>query len=62
MTDFVWPSDEHRAENREIDYVCDYLEDTLDQLNALRAANRDLQDWKDSNGQYGWPPFDGECE
>lgn len=21
-----------------------------------------VQDWKDSNGQYGWPPFDGECE
>jgi DNA repair exonuclease SbcCD ATPase subunit len=44
MTDFVWPSDEHRAENRELDYVCDYLEDTLDKLDALRATNRDLQD------------------
>ena len=37
MSEFVWPSDEHRAENRELDYVCDYLEDTLDNLDALRA-------------------------
>jgi tRNA C32,U32 (ribose-2'-O)-methylase TrmJ len=37
MSDFVWPSGEHRAENRELDYVCDYLEDTLDKLDALRA-------------------------
>ena len=37
MSEFVWPSDEHRAENRELDYVCDYLEDTLDKLDALRA-------------------------
>ena len=20
-----------------------------------------VQDWKDSGGEYGWPPFDGEC-
>jgi hypothetical protein len=36
--------------------------DARSEIDALRAANRDLQDWKDSNGQYGWPPFDGECE
>jgi hypothetical protein len=42
MSDFVWPSDSHRAENRELDRVCDYLEDTLDKLDALRATNSDL--------------------
>lgn len=42
MSEFVWPSDSHRAENRELDYVCDYLGDTLDKLDALRATNSDL--------------------
>ena len=43
MSDFVWPSDYARAASRELDRVCDYLEDTLDDLDALRATNSDLR-------------------
>ena len=48
MSEFVWPSDNARATSPELDRVCDYLEGTLDKLDALRAANRDLQDWYES--------------
>jgi len=29
--DFVWPSDRARAENDELDRVCEYLEEVLDE-------------------------------
>lgn len=35
MTDFIWPSDQARAENDELNRVCEYLEEVLDELDAL---------------------------
>ena len=38
--DFVWPSDRARAENDELDRVCEYLEEVLDEQ-AARASGDD---------------------
>lgn len=35
MSDFTWPSDVARAENDELARVCNYLEDVLDERDAL---------------------------
>jgi hypothetical protein len=32
MSDFIWPSDANRAENDELNRVCEFLEETLDRL------------------------------
>lgn len=37
MTDFVWPSDMDRAENPELNRVCEYLEEVWDERDALAA-------------------------
>jgi len=37
MTDFVWPSDMDRAENPELNRVCEYLEEVWDEHEALAA-------------------------
>lgn len=34
MTDFVWPSDIDRAENEELNRVCEYLERVIDELDG----------------------------
>ena len=48
MTDFVWPSDNDRAESPELERVCDYLEDTLDRLEATEERIRVQNDKIDS--------------
>lgn len=46
MTDFIWPSDNARAESPELERVCDYLECTLDRLEVaeerIRVQNQRL--------------------
>lgn len=42
MTDFIWPSDAARAENSELDRVCEYLEEALDEHDALAAHVAEL--------------------
>ena len=37
MTDFIWPSDQARAENDELNRVCEYLEEVLGERDALAA-------------------------
>lgn len=37
MTDFIWPSDIARAENDELNRVCEHLEEVLDERDALAA-------------------------
>ncbi|MDN6321031.1 MAG: hypothetical protein L0J77_14840 [Marinobacter sp.] len=37
MNDFVWPSDRDRAENDELNRVCEYAEQLLGALEAARA-------------------------
>ena len=48
MTDFVWPSDIDRAENDELNRVCEYAEELRDTLQASAAPDeeylRALQD------------------
>ena len=39
MSDFVWPSDSDRAENDELNRVCEYLEEVLDTQEAARAQS-----------------------
>ena len=36
MTDFIWPSDADRAENEELNRVCEYLELVFDERNEYR--------------------------
>jgi putative intracellular protease/amidase len=38
MTDFVWPSDIDRAENDELNRVCEYAEELYDTLQASRQG------------------------
>lgn len=40
MSDFLWPSDRARAENYELNRVCERLEEVADHLDAIRAAAR----------------------
>ena len=48
---FVWPSDRARAENDELNRVCEYLESVLDQAGATPKGNVALMgDVKDEDG------------
>lgn len=40
MSDFLWPSDMDRAENEELNRVCERLEEVEAHLDAIRAAAR----------------------
>ncbi|MCD1628509.1 DUF551 domain-containing protein [Marinobacter shengliensis] len=58
MTDFVWPSDRTRAENDELNRVCEYLEEVLDAQSGQGAepvteADAPAYLW-DKNSRYGW--------
>lgn len=35
MNEFIWPSDRARADNDELDRVCEYLEEVLDEIEGL---------------------------
>ena len=37
-------------------------EDYKDAVEAQSHYCEMVQAWKQSGGQYGWPPFNGECE
>lgn len=45
MTNFIWPSDIARAENDELNRVCEYLEEVLNERDALAAHVERLQDF-----------------
>tara|TARA_Y100001956_G_C4077803_1_gene166974 strand:- start:362 stop:940 length:579 start_codon:yes stop_codon:yes gene_type:complete len=51
--DFVWPSDRARAENDELDRVCDYLEDVLNQLDNEGLPPFDPSRPREEQGLYG---------
>ncbi|MCO4319972.1 hypothetical protein [Aliidiomarina quisquiliarum] len=47
MNDFVWPSDVDRAENEELNRVCEYLEEVLDEHETLTGKFQRLNDvWR----------------
>ena len=35
--EFLWPSNQARADNKELDRVCDYLESVIDERDALES-------------------------
>ena len=37
-------------------------EDYKDAVQAQSLYCEMVQAWKQSGGEYGWPPFNGECE
>ena len=39
MTDFIWPSDQDRAESEELNRVCEYLEEVLDERDAWQRMS-----------------------
>jgi len=52
--DFVWPSDKARAENVELNRVCEYLEEVLDSAQGAEPVayyNPDDQYWIDNGGK-----------
>lgn len=44
MSHFIWPSDLDRAENDELNRVCDYLEEVLDERDAALDQKEALAD------------------
>ncbi|WP_027854407.1 hypothetical protein [Marinobacterium litorale] len=55
MTDFIWPSDLDRAENEELNRVCEYAEELLNEIEWLRdqrdEARETLSQWSNESGQ-----------
>ena len=46
-------------------FVCVILLSNEDYKDAVEAQSHYCQmvaAWHDSKGQYGWPPFNGECQ